>query len=223
MPVLAFLCAQVLVCLVCMSPPRALFFLLCNSAAGVKCPSGCAFALKSPASSAEIYIAFRFCHQQTVHATLAPSTSRILPLEVLTVKSEDTCNGCLGARPPAWRSVSGRNPSCPAPCSAIHRAFWLQKPVASVVWHVASGALSLLSFDPSEYGIPFSTGPLRPPPPSLHLPGFSLAATCSSHGSTEVCFLGSTPTVQRRSGLPMPLRPWTDSTQAVHSFLVIYV
>lgn len=54
---------------------------------------------KSPASSAWKFTSLSdFAIIDSAHFHTRPSTSRILPLEVLTVKSEDTCNGCLGAK-----------------------------------------------------------------------------------------------------------------------------
>lgn len=128
---------------------------------------------ESPASSAwKCTLLSDFAIIDSARFHTCPSTSRILPLEVLTVKSEDTCNGCLGARllPLGGALAVGTIMSCshvrlstgPSGC----RSQW------RLVWHVASGALSLLSFDPSGARHPLLLQALCCPPSSLYLPGF---------------------------------------------------
>lgn len=129
---------------------------------------------ESPASSAGKFASLSdFVVIDSARFHTRPSTSRILPLEVLTVKSEDTCIVCFGARlPPLGGALAVGTHHVLLPSLDIRRAFWLQKPVASLAWHVASGALSLLSFDPGRARHPLLLQVLCGPPSSLHLPGF---------------------------------------------------
>ena len=178
---------------------------------------------ESPASSAWKFTSLSdFAIIDSAHFQTRPSTSRILPLEVLTVKSEDTCSGCLGAKllPPGGALAVG-NHHVLLPRSANRGGFWLQKPVASVAWHVASGALSLLFFDPGGARHPLLLQVLCGPHLLFTFLAFFLAATCSSFGST--CFPGLFPPHAALVWSPHAPETLTDSTQAVHSFLLMYV